>query len=111
LSVEELLDHRLDYCVVAVPTGQHVEVGMRLAQAGLPALVEKPLAPDLAAAARLVQAFLGRPSLFEYAAISTLQPRPAEPAPPAEARRARGGVPGRYSAAGPFPAASPTWVW
>jgi predicted dehydrogenase len=43
--------------VVAVPTGQHVEVGIRLAQAGMPALVEKPLAPDLMAAARLVDAF------------------------------------------------------
>ena len=56
-SVEELLEHRLDYCVVAVPTEQHLKVGLKLAHAAMPALLEKPLAPDLIAAASLVEAF------------------------------------------------------
>jgi predicted dehydrogenase len=44
------------HCVVG--RGAYIgAVGIWLAQAGMPALVEKPLAPDLTAAARLVDAF------------------------------------------------------
>jgi predicted dehydrogenase len=41
--------------VVAVPTVSHAEVGCRLLERGLHVLVEKPIAPDLAAADRLLQ--------------------------------------------------------
>mgnify|MGYP000975193435 CR=1 FL=1 len=47
----------IDYCVVAVPTIYHEEVGMALAAAGVHALIEKPIAPDVASATRLVEAF------------------------------------------------------
>lgn len=43
----------LDFAVVAVPTDQHVAVALPLAQAGLPLLVEKPLAADVRSAERL----------------------------------------------------------
>jgi predicted dehydrogenase len=56
-NLEQLLTHRLDYCVVAVPTAHHAAIGYRLAEAGVPALIEKPLAPDLATARALAQAF------------------------------------------------------
>ena len=56
-DVEALLTHRLDICVVAVPTGLHEHVGLALAAAGVHALVEKPLAPDTAGARALVEAF------------------------------------------------------
>jgi UDP-N-acetylglucosamine 3-dehydrogenase len=56
-SVEELIATGLDYCMVAVPTAHHEEVGLRLAAAGVHAMVEKPLAPDVAAAQRLAAAF------------------------------------------------------
>jgi UDP-N-acetylglucosamine 3-dehydrogenase len=56
-SVEELIATGIDYCVVAVPTAFHEEVGVSLARAGVHALIEKPLAPDPLAAARLVAAF------------------------------------------------------
>ncbi|WP_067504486.1 Gfo/Idh/MocA family protein [Actinoplanes sp. TFC3] len=56
-TVEELLRYRLDYCVVAVPTAQHATVGLALAAAGIPALIEKPIAPDVETAQKLAKAF------------------------------------------------------
>ena len=59
-SLELLLDAGLDYCVVAVPTALHEEVGLMLAAAGVHALIEKPLAFEPAAAERLAKAFAAR---------------------------------------------------
>jgi predicted dehydrogenase len=56
-SVEELIDAGIDYCVVAVPTASHEPVGLALAAAGVHALIEKPLAHDVAASTALVDAF------------------------------------------------------
>lgn len=56
-SVEELIKVGIDYCVVAVPTVYHLEVGMALAQAGVHALIEKPLAQDTPSATALADAF------------------------------------------------------
>ena len=59
-SVEDLVAAGVDYCVVAVPTALHERVGLALAEAGVHALVEKPLAVDTAAATRLAEAFESR---------------------------------------------------
>ena len=56
-TVEQLLNHRLDYCVVAVPTAVHATIGHALAAAGVHALIEKPLASTLAVAVGLADAF------------------------------------------------------
>lgn len=56
-SVDALIARGLDYCVVAVPTIHHEAIGLALAGAGVHALVEKPLAPDIEAAKRLTLAF------------------------------------------------------
>lgn len=56
-SVHTLIDLELDYCVVAVPTAYHEEVGLTLAAAGVHALVEKPLAADVPSASKLADAF------------------------------------------------------
>lgn len=56
-TVDELIGLGLDVCVVACPTEDHEAVGMALADAGVHALVEKPLAVDLAAAERLAERF------------------------------------------------------
>ncbi|WP_182884202.1 Gfo/Idh/MocA family protein [Microbispora sp. H10885] len=56
-SLEELLELELDYCVVATPTAEHEPMGLALAEAGVPALIEKPLGASLPAAMRLVKAF------------------------------------------------------
>ncbi|PYY61798.1 gfo/Idh/MocA family oxidoreductase [Curtobacterium sp. MCSS17_011] len=56
-SVGELIALGLDTAVVAVPTALHEAVGLELAAAGVHALIEKPVAVDGPAAARLVAAF------------------------------------------------------
>jgi len=59
-DIEQFIALGLDYAVVACPTGLHEEVGLRLAEAGVCALIEKPLAPSLEASKRLVEAFESR---------------------------------------------------
>jgi UDP-N-acetylglucosamine 3-dehydrogenase len=56
-DLPELLALGIDYAVVACPTALHEEIGVGLADAGVGALVEKPLAHSVPAAARLVAAF------------------------------------------------------
>jgi len=56
-SVAELIEHGVDYCVVAVPTAYHEEIGLALAEAGVHTLIEKPLAQDSEASLRLAEAF------------------------------------------------------
>lgn len=43
-SLEDLENLEVDYCVVAAPTESHTDIGVRLAEAGISILVEKPLA-------------------------------------------------------------------
>ncbi len=59
-SVDELIAQGIDYCMVAVPTAFHEEVGLALAEAGVHTLMEKPLAVDVASANRLAEAFESR---------------------------------------------------
>jgi UDP-N-acetylglucosamine 3-dehydrogenase len=56
-DIDDLLALGLDYAVIASPTALHEEIGVRLADAGVHALIEKPLAPSVEAACRLVVAF------------------------------------------------------
>lgn len=56
-SLDALLDLGVDYVVVACPTAEHETVGLALADAGVAALIEKPLAHSADAAARVVEAF------------------------------------------------------
>jgi len=56
-STAELLAKGVDYCFVAVPTELHEEVGLLLASSGVHALVEKPLAADVASATSVTKAF------------------------------------------------------
>lgn len=47
---------KADAAIVAAPTSAHADIGCALLEAGLDVLVEKPIAPDLASADRLIQA-------------------------------------------------------
>lgn len=47
----------LDYCVVAAPTAYHRDLALELAEAGVHALIEKPLASDVASATEIADAF------------------------------------------------------
>jgi UDP-N-acetylglucosamine 3-dehydrogenase len=56
-SLDELIALGIDYAVVCAPTSFHEEIGLELARNGISALIEKPLAPSVEAARRLVDAF------------------------------------------------------
>ena len=56
-TVEQLIGVGIDYCVVAVPTALHEEVGLMLAQAGVHVLIEKPVAMDVESSTRLAETF------------------------------------------------------
>jgi len=56
-DLDELLALGIDICVVAAPTLMHADIGLRLADAGVHTLIEKPLAPDPASARLLAKAF------------------------------------------------------
>jgi len=56
-EVQDLLKLGLDYVVIATPTALHEEVGLELVNRGVHALIEKPLAPNVAEARSLAEAF------------------------------------------------------
>ncbi|WP_040155767.1 Gfo/Idh/MocA family protein [Mobilicoccus massiliensis] len=56
-SIDELIEQNLDYCMVAVPTAYHVDVALALADAGVHAMIEKPLATDTPGAQKIADAF------------------------------------------------------
>lgn len=56
-SVKEMIDVGIDAAIVAVPTAFHEEAVLRLADAGVHTLVEKPLAGDSAAGEKMTAAF------------------------------------------------------
>jgi UDP-N-acetylglucosamine 3-dehydrogenase len=56
-DIDALLDQGIDMCVVAAPTNMHEPLGLRLADAGVHTLIEKPLAVDEVGAHRLAAAF------------------------------------------------------
>ena len=55
---------RVDAVTIATPTVSHVEIALRFVKAGVPVLVEKPLAASLAEADRLVETAAARGALL-----------------------------------------------
>jgi UDP-N-acetylglucosamine 3-dehydrogenase len=56
-DLDALLDLGVDYCVVAVPTIHHLELGTALAERGVHALIEKPVASDTVSSLQLARLF------------------------------------------------------
>jgi UDP-N-acetylglucosamine 3-dehydrogenase len=56
-EIKDLIAQGLDYCLIAVPTALHEEIGSQLAEAGVPCLIEKPLAHNLTSAQKLMNWF------------------------------------------------------
>lgn len=56
-DVEALIEAGIDAAVVAVPTIYHEQVALALASGGVHAMVEKPIAHDVAAGVRIADAF------------------------------------------------------
>lgn len=59
-DLEPFLDLGFDYCVVAAPTIHHLEIGRALAERGIHALIEKPVASSTEAAIELRDLFAAR---------------------------------------------------
>ncbi len=55
-SIDEILSKDVDYCVVAAPTAFHEEISLRLIDAGIHILIEKPVAHSLESALRIEDA-------------------------------------------------------
>ena len=56
-TLAELLEMGIDMAIVATPTAFHLEAGLELADAGIPTMIEKPLATDVRESHLLVDAF------------------------------------------------------
>ncbi len=56
-KLEDLLSSNLDYCVVSSPTGTHAEMALLLAEHGIPALIEKPIAASMPEGKKIIDAF------------------------------------------------------
>ena len=56
-SVDDLIKVGIDYAMIAAPTAYHEELALKLADANIHALVEKPLAVDNQSALRIHDAF------------------------------------------------------
>jgi UDP-N-acetylglucosamine 3-dehydrogenase len=58
-TTDEVFALEPDIAIVATPTSTHVDLGFRLAEAGVHVLLEKPVAATSAEAQKLVEAFTG----------------------------------------------------
>ena len=55
-SVDEVIKKNVDYCVIAAPTAFHEEISLKLIDAGIHILIEKPIAHTLESAKRITKA-------------------------------------------------------
>ena len=56
-DINELLNLKPDYCLIAVPTALHEKIGTQMAENGIHSLIEKPLAHNFKSAQTLVHVF------------------------------------------------------
>ena len=63
-----------DAAIVAAPTSAHAEIAAMLIDAGMDVLVEKPIAPDLAAAQRLIQVARDRGRILQVGHLERFNP-------------------------------------
>ena len=103
-SVKELIAEGIDYAMVAAPTAFHEELALELAEAGIHAMIEKPLAVDTTAAERIASAFKAKGLVGAVGHIERFNPALQQ----LRARLDRGELGAVYQIAtrrqGPFPA-------
>ena len=68
------LEGKVDAAVVAVPTTQHEAVAVALMERGIDVLVEKPIAPDLASADRLIAAAVRHGRILQVGHLERFNP-------------------------------------
>jgi len=64
----------VEAAIVAAPTTAHEEIGVALMDAGIDVLVEKPIAPDLAAASRLIEAAVRNGRILQVGHLERFNP-------------------------------------
>jgi predicted dehydrogenase len=69
---------KVDAVIVAVPTTSHETVAVPLLEAGIDVLVEKPIAPDMAAASRLVDAAARHGRILQVGHLERFNPAVVE---------------------------------
>ncbi|MGI8989639.1 MAG: Gfo/Idh/MocA family oxidoreductase [Bryobacteraceae bacterium] len=74
-----LMDYRqlvgkVDAAIVSVPTSVHAEIGCFLLESGIDVLVEKPIAPDLDSADRLIRAAAGHGRILQVGHLERFNP-------------------------------------
>ena len=87
-DVAALIDVGLDAAMVAVPTVYHEEVALALAEAGVPTMVEKPIAHSVQAGRRVADAWWG-PSATSSAATPPCGPCASASTPVSSGRSTR----------------------
>ena len=102
-TVEELLAIGIDYATVSTPTQYHLETALILAEAGIHALIEKPLTTDVVSARKIAGAFESAGLIGAVGHIERYNPALQQ----ARTRIARGDLGEIYQIAtrrqGPFP--------
>jgi predicted dehydrogenase len=68
------LSGKVDAAIVAVPTSAHTDVACALLESGIDVLVEKPIAPDLAAADRLIHAAQSHARILQVGHLERFNP-------------------------------------
>ena len=68
------LNGRVDAAIVAVPTTDHTEVGLGLLEQGVDVLIEKPIAPDVISARRLVETAQKRARVLQVGHLESFNP-------------------------------------
>ena len=106
-DLDALLALGIDMCVVASPTLTHADVGLRLADAGVHALIEKPLASDPESGRLLAKAFEERGLVGAVGHIERYNPAVQRASGAARAGRSGIGVPGHDAPPRAIPAADP----
>ena len=72
-SLNDVIGH-IDAAIVAVPTSSHCDIGCTLLEAGIDVLMEKPLAPTLAEADRLVVAAASKNRILQCGHLERFNP-------------------------------------
>lgn len=103
-NFDDVLAQNLDYLVIALPTAFHLDAALAAANAGVPVLIEKPLAVDLASSKQIVEAFKSKNLVGAVGHIERYNPSLQE----ARSRLANGDLGEIYQVItrrqGPFPA-------
>jgi len=72
-AVDEVIG-KVDAAIVAVPTTAHADIGCKLLEAGIDLLVEKPIAPTLAEADRLIDAAQSNDCILQVGHLERFNP-------------------------------------